>query len=73
MSGKLWGPLQAPGVCSLCLSKAESGNKKEAAPEMLAAWEKQRLRQPLRGAWLCSPLRWSKYAQTGHLGQSPAT
>lgn len=33
MSGKLWGLLQAPGVCSLCLGKAESSSKEEATPE----------------------------------------
>lgn len=49
MNDKLWGPLQASGVRSSRLSKAESGSKGEAAPEAAGVWEKQSPRQPLGG------------------------
>ena len=44
-----------------------------AAPETVAMWEKQGPRQPRGGPWHNSALTRSKCAQTGQLGQSPAT
>lgn len=73
VSRELWGSSRPPRACSSCLSKAESGSKGGTAPKKAAGWEKQCPRQPLGGPWHRSPPRWSKWAQTGRLGQSPAT